>query len=133
MNSVLTVEHVQSIPKISQVPTIILGMDVSHGPAGQSYLPSIAAVRFIHVFLTSLYFNISLNLSRTCLHHLVFNFFKVVSSREWPLISKYRAAVRTQSSKMEMIDSLFKLVENNGKQEDKGLMRCVFFNTFLFQ
>ncbi|KMZ57729.1 Protein argonaute 4A [Zostera marina] len=90
MNSVLTVEHVQSIPKISQVPTIILGMDVSHGPAGQSYLPSIAAV---------------------------------VSSREWPLISKYRAAVRTQSSKMEMIDSLFKLVENNGKQEDKGLMR----------
>ncbi|KAK8487735.1 hypothetical protein V6N12_030614 [Hibiscus sabdariffa] len=32
----------------------------------------------------------------------------VVSSREWPLISRYRAAVRTQSPKLEMIDSLFK-------------------------
>jgi hypothetical protein len=30
---------------ISKVPTIILGMDVSHGSPGQSDVPSIAAVK----------------------------------------------------------------------------------------
>lgn len=44
----------------------------------------------------------------------------MVSSREWPLISRYRAAVRTQSPKVEMIDSLFKLVSET---EDEGIMR----------
>ncbi|XP_020583523.1 protein argonaute 4B-like [Phalaenopsis equestris] len=44
----------------------------------------------------------------------------VVSSRQWPLISKYRASVRTQSSKVEMIDSLFKPSEKN---EDDGIIR----------
>jgi eukaryotic translation initiation factor 2C len=34
----------------------------------------------------------------------------VDSSRRWPLISKYRETVRTQSPKVEMIDSLFKHV-----------------------
>ncbi|KAK8679041.1 hypothetical protein V6N13_144513 [Hibiscus sabdariffa] len=81
LNSMLTIER--SIPMISNVPTIIMGMDVSHGSPGQSDVPSIAAV---------------------------------VSSRQWPLISRYRAAVRTQSPKLEMIDSLFK---PSGK-EDEG-------------
>ncbi|KAL4281556.1 hypothetical protein GQ457_03G044040 [Hibiscus cannabinus] len=84
LNSMLTIER--SIPMISKVPTIILGMDVSHGSPGQSDVPSIAAV---------------------------------VSSRQWPLISRYRAAVRTQSPKLEMIDSLFK---PTGKEDD-GIMR----------
>ncbi|KAK8988403.1 hypothetical protein V6N11_029794 [Hibiscus sabdariffa] len=84
LNSMLTIER--SIPMISKVPTIILGMDVSHGSPGQSDVPSIAAV---------------------------------VSSRQWPLISRYRAAVRTQSPKLEMIDSLFK---STGKEDD-GIMR----------
>lgn len=44
----------------------------------------------------------------------------VVSSREWPLISKYRASVRTQSAKVEMIDSLFKPVSET---EDQGIIR----------
>ena len=35
----------RAIPIVSGVPTIILGMDVSHGPPGQSDRPSIAAVR----------------------------------------------------------------------------------------
>lgn len=34
----------------------------------------------------------------------------MVSSRQWPLIFKYRASVWTQSPKVEMIDSLFKSV-----------------------
>lgn len=85
-NSILQVEHSKGMPLISRAPTIILGMDVSHGSPGQSDVPSIAAV---------------------------------VSSREWPLITKYRASVRTQSPKVEMIDSLFKPVD----KEDKGIIR----------
>ncbi|XP_017606709.1 protein argonaute 4 [Gossypium arboreum] len=87
LNSMLTIEQTPSIPMISKVPTIILGMDVSHGSPGQSDVPSIAAV---------------------------------VSSRQWPLISRYRASVRTQSPKLEMIDSLFKPVSDKG---DEGIMR----------
>ncbi|KAI4305845.1 hypothetical protein L6164_029185 [Bauhinia variegata] len=87
LNSLLSVEHSPSIPVVSKAPTIILGMDVSHGSPGQSDIPSIAAV---------------------------------VSSRQWPLISKYRACVRTQSPKVEMIDNLFKPVSD---KEDEGIMR----------
>lgn len=49
MNSLLVVERAHSIPFISNVPTLILGMDVSHGSPGQSDVPSIAAVIF-HCF-----------------------------------------------------------------------------------
>ncbi|GER34610.1 argonaute family protein [Striga asiatica] len=87
INSLLTIEHTSNIPLVSQIPTLIIGMDVSHGSPGRSDVPSIAAV---------------------------------VSSRHWPLISKYRAAVRTQSPKMEMVDSLFKKVSDT---EDKGIFR----------
>lgn len=45
---------------------------------------------------------------------------QVVSSRQWPLISRYRAAVCTQSPKLEMIDSLHKKVSDT---EDEGLFR----------
>ncbi|KAM7473009.1 hypothetical protein LguiA_011192 [Lonicera macranthoides] len=87
MNSFLSVEYSPSIPMVSKVPTIIIGMDVSHGSPGRSDIPSIAAV---------------------------------VSSRQWPLISKYRACVRTQSPKVEMIDSLYKKVSD---AEDEGMFR----------
>uniref|UniRef100_A0A1J3FU44 Protein argonaute 4 n=1 Tax=Noccaea caerulescens TaxID=107243 RepID=A0A1J3FU44_NOCCA len=82
LNSLLSVERTPAFTAISKVPTIILGMDVSHGSPGQSDIPSIAAV---------------------------------VSSRQWPLISKYRASVRTQPSKAEMIENL---VKKNGKEDD---------------
>lgn len=87
LNSMLTVEHSPAIPMVSKVPTIIIGMDVSHGSPGQSDVPSIAAV---------------------------------VSSRQWPSISRYRASVRTQSPKVEMIDNLFKRASDT---EDEGIMR----------
>ncbi|MCI26094.1 protein argonaute 4-like, partial [Trifolium medium] len=70
MNSFLLTESQHSIPLVSNIPTLIIGMDVSHGSPGQSDVPSIAAV---------------------------------VSSRYWPQISRYRAAVRTQPSKVEMM------------------------------
>lgn len=38
-----------SIPMVSKAPTLILGMDVSHGSPGQSDIPSIAAVRVFNI------------------------------------------------------------------------------------
>ncbi|CAH8383280.1 unnamed protein product [Eruca vesicaria subsp. sativa] len=89
LNSMLAMERSRAMmPLVTQVPTFIIGMDVSHGSPG-SDVPSIAAV---------------------------------VGSREWPLISKYRACVRTQSRKVEMIDNLFKPVTNEkGKLVDEGI------------
>ncbi|KAF5744968.1 hypothetical protein HS088_TW07G00549 [Tripterygium wilfordii] len=87
LNSLLTIEHSPNIPRVSKIPTMIFGMDVSHGSPGQSDIPSIAAV---------------------------------VGSRHWPLVSRYRASVRTQSPKVEMIDSLFKQVSDT---EDEGIIR----------
>ncbi|PIN22149.1 Translation initiation factor 2C (eIF-2C) [Handroanthus impetiginosus] len=86
-NSLLAIENSRRIPLVTDKPTMILGMDVSHGSPGRSDIPSIAAV---------------------------------VGSRSWPLISRYRAAVRTQSSKVEMIESLYKPLANG---QDDGIMR----------
>ncbi|KAH6789003.1 Argonaute family protein [Perilla frutescens var. frutescens] len=93
-NSLLAIEHSNRIPLITDQPTMILGMDVSHGSPGRSDVPSIAAV---------------------------------VGSRSWPLISRYRAAVRTQSAKVEMIESLFKPLANG---QDDGIMRELFVDFF---
>ncbi|KAL6599513.1 hypothetical protein ACP70R_045650 [Stipagrostis hirtigluma subsp. patula] len=87
MNFKLALEHHQMIPIVSRIPTLILGMCVSHSSPGRADMPSIAGV---------------------------------VGSRRWPLISQYRASVRTQSPKVEMIDSLFKPLENGG---DDGIIR----------
>lgn len=86
INSLLLHERMTNIPLVSGTPTIILGMDVSHGSPGHSDIPSIAAV---------------------------------VSSRQWPSISRYRACVKTQSPKVEMIDSLFKPAGS----DDEGIVR----------
>ncbi|KAL9373483.1 hypothetical protein Peur_033103 [Populus x canadensis] len=88
LNSLLAMEQSRNIPFVSKVPTIIFGMDVSHGSPGQSDIPSIAAV---------------------------------VSSRNWPQLSRYRASVRSQSPKVEMVDSLFKLTAD--KKDDCGIVR----------
>ncbi|GKB71205.1 argonaute 4-like protein [Tanacetum coccineum] len=52
----------------------------------------------------------------------------VVSSRHYPLISRYRASVRTQSPKVEMIDSLFKKVSDT---EDDGIMRELLLDFYV--
>ncbi|URE28760.1 DUF1785 domain containing protein [Musa troglodytarum] len=92
INSLLSVECKRSIPLINQTPTMILAMDVSHGPPGSSF-PSVAAV---------------------------------VGSRHWPLISRYRASVRIQSPKLEMIDSLYKPGENG----DEGMLRDLLLDFY---
>ncbi|KAK2997848.1 hypothetical protein RJ639_026377, partial [Escallonia herrerae] len=87
LNSILSAEPSQGLPVVSGNPTMIFGMDVSHGSPGHSDVPSIAAV---------------------------------VGSRQWPLVSRYRASVRSQSPKVEMIDSLFKPGPGD---EDTGIVR----------
>ncbi|KAJ9551638.1 hypothetical protein OSB04_015683 [Centaurea solstitialis] len=86
INSLLAIEQPSRIPLINDTPTMIIGMDVSHGSPGRSDIPSIAAV---------------------------------VGSHSWPLISRYKASVRTQSSKVEMIEGLFKPQEDGS---DDGMM-----------
>lgn len=46
--------------------------------------------------------------------------FQVVGSLNWPLISRYRASVRAQSSKVETIDALYKPLANG---KDDGMIR----------
>lgn len=53
--------------------------------------------------------------------------FKVVGSRCWPLISRYRASVRTQSPKVEMIDALYKPLANGN---DDGMIRELLVDFF---
>ncbi|PIA63772.1 hypothetical protein AQUCO_00201245v1 [Aquilegia coerulea] len=93
-NSLLADEHIPNLPHLKDTPTMILGMDVSHGSPGQSDAPSIAAV---------------------------------VGSTHWPLFSTYRASVRTQLPNMEMIDSLFKLEQN---EQDVGIIRELLLEFF---
>ncbi|KAK5819340.1 hypothetical protein F383_20383 [Gossypium arboreum] len=88
INSLLEIEKPSILPLLKDTPTLILGMDVSHGSPGRSDVPSIAAV---------------------------------VGSLHWPLISRYRASVRTQSPKMEMIEALYK-PSPDGKVDD-GIIR----------
>ncbi|XP_074358514.1 protein argonaute 16-like [Apium graveolens] len=88
INSLLEIEADSCMPVINDTPTMILGMDVSHGSPGQSDVPSITAV---------------------------------VGSHTWPLISRYSAAVRIQSSKVEMIEGLFKPSPNG--IDDDGIIR----------
>lgn len=52
LNSVLSVERTPAFTVISKVPTIILGMDVSHGSPGQSDHPSIAAVIYFSLLFS---------------------------------------------------------------------------------
>lgn len=47
----LDMERSQAMPLVMKVPTIIIGMDVSHGSPGQSDVPSIAAVTLILLLL----------------------------------------------------------------------------------
>ncbi|MED6153789.1 Protein argonaute 4A [Stylosanthes scabra] len=94
MNSFLSMERPPSIPLLRHQPTIILGMDVSHGAPGRSDAPSIAAV------VSSRYHNLY--------------------KESWPSISCCRAAVRTQSPRVEMIQSLYKPV---GNKDDQGIIR----------
>ncbi|KAH0889398.1 hypothetical protein HID58_051827, partial [Brassica napus] len=114
INSLLGIECSSNIPLINKIPTLILGMDVSHGSPGRADVPSVAAV------LQHSYF--SCPLFAHC----------VVGSKNWPLISRYRAAVRTQSPKLEMIDSLFQPVEDpvNGDNEATSyqkIFKCLLF------
>lgn len=55
MNSILAIEQPSRVPVIKDTPTMILGMDVSHGSPGCSDIPSIAAVYYIYFFFQVIY------------------------------------------------------------------------------
>ncbi|CAJ1961004.1 unnamed protein product [Sphenostylis stenocarpa] len=54
----------------------------------------------------------------------------VVSSRCWPQITRYRAAVRAQSAKNQLIQSLFMPDEADHPSEDKGIIRELLLEFF---
>ncbi|CDY58178.1 BnaCnng32780D [Brassica napus] len=96
INSLLGVECSSSIPLINKIPTLIMGMDVSHGSPGHANVPSVAAVLLYSYFACPL--------------------FAVVS------------AVRSQSPKLEMIDSLFQPVDDPVNGDNRELF-VEFFKT----
>ncbi|XP_021837831.1 protein argonaute 4 [Spinacia oleracea] len=55
-------------------------------------------------------------------YHGVPSIAAVVGSRCWPSLARYRASVRSQSPKTEMIDSLFKPPPGNA-EKDEGMIR----------
>ncbi|KAK1292603.1 Protein argonaute 4A [Acorus calamus] len=75
---------------VSEVPTMILGLDITRGGTHQPNMPFFATV---------------------------------VGSRQWPSMSRYRATVRVQSPKSQMIDFLFNPQPAN---EDKGIIWELF-------
>lgn len=121
MNSFLLTEFKHSIPLFSKIPTLVIGMDVSHGSQGQSEALSIAAVWYNFRFSCHYILSVILTISTQCLPNII----QVVSSRCWPQISRYKAVVRTQSSKVEIVQSLFKPVSDT---KDDGIIRFVFSN-----
>lgn len=70
INSFLNIERSQAIPLVSNTPTIILGMDVSHGSPGQSDIPSIAAV---YLLTNALVFFLALQLNPWLFPSLIYN------------------------------------------------------------
>ena len=52
----LAVKDSPSIPVVSKAPTIVLGMDVSHGSPDQSDVPSIAMVNYYSLWFSYKYF-----------------------------------------------------------------------------
>lgn len=120
----LALEHSSRVPLIKDTPTMILGMDVSHGSPGRSDVPSVAAVLTMLLFFffslfSFLLYDLSTNWCMVLILWCCWRF-QVVGSRSWPLISRYRAAVRTQSPKVEMIDALYKPLANG---KDDGIIR----------
>jgi hypothetical protein len=59
MNSFLLSEVTRSIPLFSNIPTLIIGMDVSHGSPYQLNVPSIAAVWYSFTSTVAIKFDIN--------------------------------------------------------------------------
>jgi hypothetical protein len=59
MNSFLLSEVTRSIPLFSNIPTLIIGMDVSHGSPYQLNVPSIAAVWYSFTSAVAIKFDIN--------------------------------------------------------------------------
>ncbi|KAF3455136.1 hypothetical protein FNV43_RR05584 [Rhamnella rubrinervis] len=78
-NTVLNDAILKKIPFVTDVPTMIIGADVTHPNPGEDSSPSIAAV---------------------------------VASMDWPEVTKYRGLVSAQTHREEIIQDLYKVVQD---------------------
>ena len=107
---------------------MILGMDVSHGSPGRSDVPSVAdavynatSISFFVGYMTYLAsYQLIDALYKYC--YSVGDFRLLAPEVGHLIISRHRTAVRTQSPKMEMIDTLYEPL-SNGK--DDGIIRYI--------
>lgn len=61
-------ERSPEMPSVTKVPTIIVGMDVSHGSPGLSDIPSVAAVTLFSFLIISYYvFHVNIYGGNVCL------------------------------------------------------------------
>ncbi|XP_038894817.1 protein argonaute 5 [Benincasa hispida] len=86
-NNVLNDAIQRKIPLVTDMPTIIIGADVTHPQPGEDSSPSIAAV---------------------------------VASMDWPEVTKYRGIVSAQAHREEIIQDLYKEIQD----PQKGLVRA---------
>lgn len=70
MNSFLLTEFEHSIPLFSKIPTLVIGMDVSHGSQGQSEALSIAAIWYNFRFSCHYILSVILTISTQCLPNI---------------------------------------------------------------
>ncbi|KAI5428874.1 argonaute 5, variant 3 [Lathyrus oleraceus] len=90
-NTVLNDAFEKRIPLVTDMPTIIFGVDVTHPQPGEDLSPSIAAV---------------------------------VASMDWPWVTRYRGIVSAQVHREEIIQDLFKVIEDPQKgKRPAGMIR----------
>ncbi|WRX32250.1 PAZ domain - like 9, partial [Theobroma cacao] len=87
-NTVLNDAIERKIPLVTDLPTIIFGADVTHPKPGEDSSPSIAAV---------------------------IDWLQVVGSMDWPEVTKYRGIVSAQAHREEIIQDLYKIVQDPQK------------------
>lgn len=107
-NTVLDDAIRRRIPLISDRPTIIFGADVTHPQPGEDSSPSIAAVLYLHCF----YFSLTIFSNSAYKFLFIYFLLKVVASMDWPEITKYRGLVSAQTHREEIIEDLYKLVQD---------------------
>ncbi|KAI5428872.1 argonaute 5 [Lathyrus oleraceus] len=91
-NTVLNDAFEKRIPLVTDMPTIIFGVDVTHPQPGEDLSPSIAAV---------------------------------VASMDWPWVTRYRGIVSAQVHREEIIQDLFKVIEDPQKgKRPAGMIRA---------
>lgn len=118
-NARLVDEQNRSLPLISDVPSIIIGADVSHPRVGDDSSPSISAVRvYCQVFM-----HMCVLFTPPCLF-IVSVLEQVAASMDWPYFSQYEAIVQTQRHREEVCEEFFWEREDlQGMKQTGGIIK----------